>query len=348
MTTNAERALVASGCDALIVSNPATVTWLTGFAPDVIFGPSPFAAPPLAVVRRDGSVVALVSSDEAPAVTGCEVCEYEGFTTGPLDPHARQRDALGSLALRGRVGIEAESLAVALAPVGAIDVAPALSRLRAVKSEAELGLIRAAIGLCDVGQAVARAGYRAGRDELALWAEIQAAIEAAAGQRTPLLCDLVTGPRTAEVGGLPGHRTVEEGDLAIVDIVPRLAGYWGDSCSTLVAGEPPDGAREQHARCLEALELGIAAIRPGVVAGELDQLIRAGLDYPHHSGHGCGTALHEEPRIVPGGETVLEAGMVIALEPGVYPGPWGIRVEQVVVVTDDGCETLSAHDLTLA
>ena len=346
--TNGERAREASGCDVLILSNPATVTWLTGFAPDVLAGPSPFAAPPLAVVRADGSVVAVVSADEAPAVMGCEVREYEGFTTGPLDPAARQRAALGSLGLRGRVGIEAESLALALAPEGAVDVARAVAALRAVKSAAELERIRAAIALCDAGQAAARAAYAAGVDELALWARIQAAIEALAGERTPLLCDLVSGPRTAEVGGPPVHRTVEDGDLAIVDIVPRLAGYWGDSCSTLVAGEPPAGAREQHARCLEALERGIAAIRPGVVTGELDALVRAGLDYPHHSGHGCGTALHEEPRIVPGGETVLEAGMVIALEPGAYPGPWGLRVERVVVVTEDGCETLSGHDLSLA
>ena len=348
MTTNAERALAASGCDALLVSSPATVTWLTGFAPEVIFGPSPFAAPPLAVVRPDGSVVAVVSADEAPGVTGCDICEYEGFTTGPLDPAARQRAALGSLALSGRIGIEAESLSVALAPAGAVDVAVALSTLRAVKTVAELERIRAAVRLCDVGQAAARAAYRVGVDELALWAGIQAAIEAAAGERTPLLCDLASGARTGEVGGPPTHRIVEDGDLAIVDIVPRLAGYWGDSCSTLAAGEPPDGARELHARCVEALDRGIAAIRPGLVAGELDELVRAGLDYPHHTGHGCGTSLHEEPRIVPGGETVLEAGMVIALEPGGYPGPWGLRVERVVVVTDGGCETLSTHDLSLA
>jgi Xaa-Pro dipeptidase len=348
MTTNAARALAASDCDELLVSDPATVTWLTGFAPDVIYGPSPFAAPPLAIVRRDGSVVAVVSADEAPGVTGCEVCEYEGFTTGPLDPLARQREALRSLPLDGRIGIEAGSLAVALAPEGAVDVTARLGRLRAVKTAAELERIRAAIRLCDAGQAAARAAYRAGIGELELWASIQAAVEAAAGERTPLLCDLVTGPRSAEVGGPPTQRIAEDGDLAIVDIVPRLAGYWGDSCSTLVAGEPPDGAREQHARCVEALERGIAAIRPGVVAGELDELVRAGLGYPHHSGHGCGTAMHEEPRIVPGGETVLEAGMVIALEPGAYPGPWGMRVERVVVVTEGGCETLSAHDLTLA
>ena len=72
-----------------------------------------------------------------------------------------------------------------------------------------------------------------------------------------------------------------------------------------------------------------------------------GGSYPHHSGHGLGLTLHEEPRIVPGSERRLEAGMIVALEPGVYGDGWGLRVEQVVVVTDDGYELLSGHDLAL-
>jgi Xaa-Pro aminopeptidase len=105
--------------------------------------------------------------------------------------------------------------------------------------------------------------------------------------------------------------------------------------------------RSAHARCCEALERGLAAVRPGVCAGDLDALVREGLDYPHHTGHGVGTAAHEEPRIVPASQTVLEPGMIVALEPGSYPGPWGMRVERVALVTEGGCEVLSAHDLSL-
>ena len=348
MTRRAQLLQAASGCDELLLSDPATVTWLTGFAAEVIWGPSPFAAPPLAVVRADASVVAIVSSDEAAAIEGCEVLEYEGFTTGPLDPATRQAAALRSLGLAGRVGIESASLAHALAPDGAVEVGGAVRALRAVKSADEIQRIRAAILLCDAGQAAARATFEPGVDELAVWGAAQAAIESAAGERVPLLCDVVSGPRTAAVGGPPIHRTSTEGDLAIIDLVPRLAGYWGDSCATLSAGEPSSNVREQHARCVAALERGIAAIRPGLVAGELDALVRDGLDYPHHTGHGVGTTVHEEPRIVPGGETVLAAGMVVALEPGCYPGPWGMRVERVVLVTATGSEVLSDHCIELA
>ncbi len=90
----------------------------------------------------------------------------------------------------------------------------------------------------------------------------------------------------------------------------------------------------------------VAAVRPGAVAGELDALARTKLEFPHHTGHGIGAGWHEEPRIVPGSRTVLEEGMVVAIEPGTYRDA-GVRLEQVVVVTATGCDVLSGHDLSL-
>jgi Xaa-Pro aminopeptidase len=344
----AARVLETTGCDAFVASDPATVAWLTGFAADEAWGPNPFAAAPLAVIRSDASVVAIVSEDEAPALahSTCEVMVYEGFTMSPLDPLARRSAALAALGLDGRVGVEDELLAVPGASPVPAD-AHALRLLRAVKDADEIELVRAAIRLCDVGQSAAREALRSGISELAAWGSVQAAMELAAGERLSLLCDFVVGDRTADAGGPPGPGIVREGDLAIVDLVPRLAGYFGDSCSTIAIGEVSSEIRSAHARCNDALERGLAALRPGVRAGDLDALVRAGLEYPHHTGHGVGTAAHEEPRIVPGSETVLAPGMIVALEPGTYPGPWGMRVERLALVTDDGCDVLSAHDLAL-
>ena len=344
----AARVLKTVGCDAFVASDPATVTWLTGFAADETWGPNPFALAPLAVIRPDASVVAIVSEDEAPALAGatCEVVVYEGFTTGPLEPAAGRAAALASLGLDGRVGVEDALLALP----GGLPVqadAHALRLLRAVKDVDEIERIRAAIRLCDIGQATAREALRSGVSELAAWAAVQSAMELAAGERLALLCDFVTGDRTAEVGGPPGRRVAGDGELAIVDVVPRLAGYFGDSCSTIAIGDVPAGIRSAHARCNDALERGLAAIRPGLLAGDLDAQVRAGLHYPHHSGHGIGTAAHEEPRIVPGSETVLAPGMIVALEPGFYPEPWGMRVERLALVNETGCEVLSMHDLSL-
>jgi Xaa-Pro aminopeptidase len=93
-------------------------------------------------------------------------------------------------------------------------------------------------------------------------------------------------------------------------------------------------------------------LRPGVRAGEVDAGVRetierAGGSYPHHTGHGLGTAFHEEPRIIPGSDRELESGMVVALEPGIYAKDWGLRVERVVLVTEEEPEILSGHDLAL-
>jgi Xaa-Pro aminopeptidase len=96
-----------------------------------------------------------------------------------------------------------------------------------------------------------------------------------------------------------------------------------------------------------ALARGVDALRPGARAADIDKCLRTGLDYPHHTGHGLGCAYHEEPRIVPRGETVLEAGMVVALEPGSYGNGSGVRCEQICLITDDGCEIISGHELEL-
>jgi Xaa-Pro aminopeptidase len=228
-----------------------------------------------------------------------------------------------------------------------VDVGAELSRVRAVKDSDELPLIRAAIELCDVGQREARLRAEPGLTELELWGWVRGAIESAAGARTPILADLVAGPRTAATGGAPENRTMAEGELVLCDLVPRRSGYWGDSCATFALGEPSAVAVSSHRRASDRLARVLDAVRPGALASDLDALARDGLDYPHHSGHGLGCEWHEEPRIVPGSTTVLESGMVVALEPGCYEEAEGVRVEQVVLVTADGCEILSGHGLEL-
>ena len=243
---------------------------------------------------------------------------------------------------------ESGALSISLADgLQLVDATAELRTVRAVKDGDEIELLRAAVELCNVGQAEARAHARPGISEIELWAKVRGAMEQAAGGRIPVLADLASGPRTAETGGAPGPRIVANEALAICDLVPRLRGYWGDSCATLAVGEPAASARSKHLAASDALARGIEAVRPGVVAGDLDRLVRAGLSYPHHTGHGLGTSWHEEPRIVPGGRTRLEPGMVLALEPGVYGGDEGVRLEQVVLVTEDGCEVLSSHSLEL-
>lgn len=338
-----------AGGDLVLAAHPSTVAWLTGYAVDIETGPSPFALAPLALVAPDEPPTLVVSEDEAGGVpAGCAVVSYPGYGLGPLDPVGAAADALEH-ALGGRtVATEAGALPAALAArVRWLDVSAELASARAVKDDDEIEVLRRALALCDVGQREARAQAAPGMTELELWALVRAAIEAEAGGRTPLLADFVSGPRTGEVGGPPSERRLVEGDLLLCDLVPRRDGYWGDSCATISVGSPSSTARERHRIVLQALARAVEGVRPGVRTGDLDALVRGGLEYPHHTGHGLGTAWHEEPRVVPGGTTVLEAGMVVALEPGSYGDGEGIRVEHVVLVTSDGCDILSGHELEL-
>ena len=339
-----------AGADALLAAHPATVTWLTGYAADIETGPSPFAHSPLALLVDGAAPVLIVSEDEAEAAAagGCEVVAYPGFGLGPIDPVGGAARALAEVVDGATVATEGGALPMALAAeLDTVDAGPDLALARAVKDVDEIALLRAALALCDAGQRAAREHAQPGLAELELWALVRAAMEREAGERTPVLADLVAGPRTADVGGAPGERVLAEGDLVLCDLVPRRGGYWGDSCSTFALGEPSASARGRHRTAVDALARAIEAIRPGAVAGEIDALIRPGLDYPHHTGHGLGTTFHEEPRIVPGSTVVLEPGMVIALEPGSYGGGEGVRVEQIVLVTGEGCDVLSGHDLAL-
>jgi Xaa-Pro dipeptidase len=225
-----------------------------------------------------------------------------------------------------------------------------LEPLRAVKTPEEIIKLRAALALCDQSQADVRMLLQPGVSEIALWGELKAGLEVQAGGRLPMLADLVAGVRTGEMGGLPGAYVLQEGDPVIADIVPRLDGYWGDICGTHFVGAPSAGMAKMRQIVLDALRRGMDAVRPGVIARDLDAMLRetiraAGYEpYPHHSGHGVGVSYHEEPRLVPYNDMALAPDMVIAIEPGIYlPGVGGVRLENVVLVTQDGCELLTRH-----
>jgi Xaa-Pro dipeptidase len=355
-----ERALRIAGRRPLLSADLATVTWLTGLATDIEYGPNPFTTAPLVVLDPDGSVLTITSEDEAGGVSeGVETRTFTGFAVEDVDrPEAAARLALEALGSASAVSADVSSLPGGVAAelvqrgVELIDVGAELRAARAAKDPDEVAAIRASIRIADVGQAAARASFAPGRSELDVWAAVRAAMESEAGGRVPLLADLVTGERTAEVGGPPSGRVIDDCDLLLVDLVPRLGGYWADSCVTVALGEPRDEVTRAHRAATDALRRGIDMLRPGVRAGEVDAGVRetierAGGSYPHHTGHGLGTAFHEEPRIIPGSDRELESGMVVALEPGIYAKDWGLRVERVVLVTEEEPEILSGHDLAL-
>jgi Xaa-Pro dipeptidase len=355
-----ERAREIAAGRPLVSANLATVTWLTGLVTDIEIGPSPFTAPALVVVDPNGSVLLIASEDEAPgAAEGVATLTFPGFAVEDVDRDAAAL-AIALEAVDGAHELAAEraslpgSLAAALIERGTelSDVSAELRSARSRKDDDELAAIRAAVRIADRGQQAARAACASGSTELEVWAQTRRAMEQDAQGRIPLLADLVSGERTAEVGGPPGTRVIREGEAVLVDLVPRLGGYWADSCATVAVGDVSAEMRAAHAAAAEALERAIELCRPGARVADVDDAARAivgaaGSSYPHHTGHGLGTAFHEEPRIIPDTDRVLDEGMVVALEPGFYGDGFGVRVERVVLVTTGEAEVLSGHDLAL-
>jgi len=351
---------------AVLLSNMNSLTWLTGYAPPIETGPSPFEGGPALAWCCDGELVLLMSDMESASARAheVEVLDYIGYTImAPLAGYNNQAAGLTRLLnkssrLHGRVGVELDTLPASLFPVvqktlpnaTLVPLEGRIEALRAVKSEVEMEHILAALKLCDLAQAEMERQVRPGVTELEVWGALKARLELEAGARVPVLADLVAGKRTAEIGGLPGGYVLQAGDPVMADIVPRSGGYWGDNSGIHFAGEASSQLKKVYSVVLEALRTGIQAVKPGLKACDLDNLLRSFMRdrgypvYPHHSGHGIGTSYHEEPRIVPYNPIQLQPGMVIALEPGIYlPDIGGVRLENVVLVTESGCELLTHH-----
>ena len=360
------------GMHAALFASPASVTWLTGFAPPIQAGPSPFRGQPAYVWYCDGDVTCIVQDAHAQELaelledTDVRLAPYTGYTLErPIAIGANLAEAfegvLDDAPPTDAVGIELEHAPgrlVDLVRRAAGRTAPIdgwLKPLRMVKTDEELAKLREAFALADEGHVAARRAVRAGAREIDVWTEIHAAVERQAGRRVPMGNDCVSGRREGNIGGWPETVELREGDTAIVDLGAAPNGYWSDSCATYVAGAPTRQAREIHDIVSRALEHAISLVRPGVRANEIDRSLRAFIEgsgypvFPHHSGHGVGVTSHEAPRLAPYDDTPLEPGMVVMVEPGIYlPGRAGVRLEDGLLVSEDGCERLTKHDKRLA
>ena len=349
--TRLQAILEEVGADVLLAAHGPTVTWLTGYSPEEGFVLSAFESSALAIVPSEGPPTLVVSELEVePArASGLEVVTYP-FSFSPANRPTALAETVTKLIGARSVASELWALPSAVAKaVDPVDVGLPVHRARAIKDPDEIEHIRAAVALCDLGQSAARAAAHDGVSELDVWSAVRGAVERAAGGMVEMRCDLLSGPRTVADGGLPTSRRLKAGDTVLFDLFLRHHGYWGDSSSTFAVGGTPAAAlRQRHAEVRSAVERGIDAMQTGAHVRTIDQAIRQGLTFAHLSGHGLGTALHEEPRIAEFNDGVLEHGMVVTVEPGIYGSEHGVRLEQVVLVTHDGPKVLSGHDLSLS
>lgn len=233
-----------------------------------------------------------------------------------------------------------------------VDVLPDLNALRVVKDCTELDAIGRAGQLAADAQRLFRSELASGRSEREVSDAIQAGLAAESRGGTAAVVDLMYGERCALIGAAPTGRVLTRGETALFDCAPVVEEYWGDSCGTLVVGQPDKEIWRLYSTVLAALEAGIQMLKPGVRVSDVDRTVRSimaddGYSYPHVTGHGVGLKQQEFPFVTADSEHVLEADTVIALEPGAYFAGYGLRLEYLVHVTEDGPQQLTDHDLGL-
>jgi len=265
---------------------------------------------------------------------------------------------------QGSLGIEAESMTAGMSDRLAAVVKgksrlrsapPLVERARMVKDAAEVLHIRRAVNL---GASLFRTALRKIRPgvsevEVAAAMEYEARCAGAEGMSFPTI--LASGTRSAIVHGRASGACIPRRGFVVCDFGVILAGYCSDRTRTVHVGRPSGEARRLYEAVLEAQQAAIVAVRPGVTASEVDGAARRVLRqrklaryFTHSTGHGLGLEIHEAPRLAAGQSQMLEPGMVITIEPGAYvPGKWGVRIEDVVLVTPSGCEVLTPADKEL-
>jgi Xaa-Pro aminopeptidase len=254
------------------------------------------------------------------------------------------------------IGIEAEHMTVSMRsglrrmlPAGARlrDTYGLVETIRMVKDEEELQRIREAARLGSSLVDTALRAIRPGVSEIEVAAEMEYDARQKGAEAMSFDTIVASGVRSALPHGRASGATIGNG-FVVLDFGVILAGYCSDKTRTVYVGKPTARDRQRYEAVREAQQAAIDTVRAGITAGEVDSaarsvLKRAKLDkhFTHSTGHGVGLEIHEPPRIGSNQKEQLRAGMVITIEPGVYvAGEGGVRIEDMVIVTDRGCEVL--------
>ncbi len=330
--------LGAEGVDALVVTVPANVRYLSGFT-------SP----------EDGAVV--VTQTEAVLVTDGRYTA-QAQAESPLETIITRQlgETVASLVPSGTIAIETDQMPVQrydqLAQVwGRVPhkTAGLVAGFREHKNDSELAALREAARITDEAFEHILDRFEAGRIERDLALELERFMVTHGAEAASFGIVVASGPRSAMPHGLASSRAIQEGDLVTLDFGAKVHGYHADMTRTVALGEPSDEHRQLYEAVQAAEALALAAVGPGASGKALDTLARDALEerglaqhFTHVLGHGVGLAIHEAPRLAQTSGDVLEPGMVVTIEPGVYrPGDAGVRIEDLVAVTADGHELLS-------
>lgn len=336
-------------------------------SPDLVYfagyGPMPMERLTLLVVRPDGETWLFVPELERPLALESPA----GRTMGPervvgwrdgVDPYslvARILPEAGRVAIGDRtwsshtLAMQAASPGVSFEPASSM-----IGRLRGVKDEDELAALRrAGRGADETFRAICGTTFL-GRREEEVAADL-ADLLVANGHTRADFTIVGSGPNSASPHHEPTGRTILPRDAVVLDFGGEVGGYYSDTTRTVIVGEPPNGFTEVYHAVQEAQDAALRAVRPGIPAQEVDRAARGVIEaagygerFFHRTGHGIGLEVHEPPYIIEGNQTPLQPSMTFSVEPGIYlEGAFGVRIEDIVAVTEDAVERLnrSTRDL---
>jgi Xaa-Pro aminopeptidase len=337
----------AAGLAGLLVTPGSDFVYLTGHGAD------PYERLTLLILATGRDPVLVVPTLErplaeaAPGIDGIEIVDWRDAD----DPH----EVAARLLRAGRYAITDQTWAShliglerATADCMFVAAGRSLPLLRAVKDDEEIGLLRAVARAADAAFADLVETTFAGRRELEV-ADVVRERLVERGHETADFAIVASGPNGASPHHGAGERTIESGDVVVLDFGGTREGYFSDITRTVFVGEAEEEQRAVYEAVRAAQQAAFDAIRPGVAAQDVDRAAREvisdagfGDRFVHRTGHGIGLDLHEPPYIVEGNETPLEPGMTFSDEPGIYlPGRFGVRIEDQVVVTPTGAERLN-------
>ncbi|MEO6809798.1 MAG: Xaa-Pro peptidase family protein [Isosphaeraceae bacterium] len=358
-------------CDALIVGDPAHLTYFAGYVP------SPFVFRTVesgALLVLEPNRATLVADDMlGPYLERARVDEvdaptwYDGQHAAPYRQGQLVASTLDRLAkVPGRrLGVElagvpsglVEALRVARPGLEIVDLGPLIRPLRRSKDPDEVAALQRSMRAGEAAQAAALTQVHPGMTELDAYLVVQNAAIKYIDEQVIVYGDFASGPRCErERGGPPTSRVIERGDLLLLDFSVVVGGYRGDFTNTFaVGGGPTPGQRDLFKACVDAIEAGERQLKGGTPARAVDAAVRGhfatlGLDqaFPSHSGHGLGLGHPEPPYFVPQSDETLQVGDVVALEPGLYvEGIGGMRFERNYLITSSGYETMSHHEIRI-
>jgi Xaa-Pro aminopeptidase len=337
-----------TGADLVAIAPGSHMEWLLGFHPH------PDERPCLLLIapEKDAFLMPVLNAEGSRVATDIEFHTWAD-EEGPRAALAAALTSIGAAEAKSVVLDETMRADFALLLLDALPGAKhaftekTVGALRMRKDAREFALLKANALIADRAMQAAFSAIKPGLTEN----EVAAALRAhfASEGAAPAFWIVGSGGN----GAFPHHHASErklvEGDAVVIDIGGRKDGFPSDITRMAVVGEPPEGYGQIHTIVERAVEAALKAARPGVKAGEVDAAARGviadagyGEYFVHRTGHGLGIDGHEPPYITATSETILEEGMVFSIEPGIYiPGRFGIRLEEIVILREDGPEILS-------